>query len=149
MRNYMQTHPFVKSILITEDEIQKKIQDLAKIINEHYKNSRQPLILVGVLRGCINFITDLMRYLEIDCAVDFMYVESYSGNTKQSSTPKIRMDIFNDIKDRDVLIVEDIIDSGKTLIKIVEHLQKKQPNSLRIMTFLDKKCQRKINIEAD
>lgn len=144
----MLNHDLVKEIIITEEQIQSKVIELAKEIQNSYQNIEQPLILLGILRGCLPFISDFMMKLDMECAVEFMYIESYAGNTT-SVEPKIKFDLFGDIKGRDVLIVEDIIDSGRTLIKLVEHLKQKQPKSIKILTLLDKKVKRVANIEAD
>lgn len=145
----MVDHKFVKEILFNEKEIQKRIKELAIEIQDTYKDIDQPLILIAILRGCIFFLTDFMKQLDIECSLDCMYVESYSGKTTASIEPRIKMDILSDIKDRHVLIVEDIIDSGKTLVKIVEHLKEKSPKSVKIVTLLDKKVKRSAKIEAD
>lgn len=145
----MLKHNLVKEILINEEQIQKRIAELAKEIGGYYQNIEKPLVLIGILRGCFPFFSDFMMKLDIESVMDFMYVESYAGQIKVSFEPKIKLDIFSDIKDRDVLIVEDIIDSGKTLVKLIEHLQKKQPKSIKILTLLDKKVKRIANIEAD
>lgn len=144
----MLKHDLVKEIIITEEQIQTKVVALAKEISDYYQDIEKPLVLVGILRGCLPFISDFMMKLDIECAVEFMYIESYGGKTT-SVEPKIKFDLFGDIKDCDVLIVEDIIDSGKTLVKLVDHLKQKQPKSIKILTLLDKKEKRTANIEAD
>lgn len=144
----MQNHNLVKEVLISEEEINKKTKELAAEVSTFYQNNEQPVVLVGVLKGCFNFMCNFMTNLEIDCVLDFMYVESYAGKTESNFQPKIKVDILTDIKDRDILIVEDIIDSGVTLKKIVEHLNKKQPKSIKIVTLLDKKIKRKVDVEA-
>lgn len=144
----MRKHDLVKEILISEEQIQNKIAELAIEVQKHYQNIEKPLVLIGVLRGCLPFFNDFMMKLDIECATEFMYVESYAGQTL-SVEPRIKFDLFDDIKNRDVLIVEDIIDSGKTLIKLVDHLKQKQPKSLKILTLLDKKVKRIADIEAD
>lgn len=145
----MLKHNLVKEIIITEEQIQKRVTELAKEIETYYQNIEKPLILIGILRGCLPFFADVMMKLNIECTTEFMYVESYLGQTSPTIEPRIKFDIFADIKDRDVLIVEDIIDSGKTLIKLVEHLTQKQPKSIKILTLLDKKAKRIVDLEAD
>jgi len=142
-------HDLVKEILISETEIKKRISELAVEIKNHYSNLKKPLVLIGILRGCLFFLSDFMMELDLACAVDFMYVESYAGQKTRIFEPKIKLDIFTNIKDHDVLIVEDIIDSGKTLVKLVEHLKLKAPKSVKILTLLDKKIKREVKIEAD
>ncbi|MGL5268635.1 MAG: hypoxanthine phosphoribosyltransferase [Spiroplasma sp.] len=145
----MLKHDLVKEILITEEQIQKRITELAVEVQNYYQNIEKPLILIGILRGCLPFFSDFMMKLDIECAVEFMYVESYAGQTNVAFEPRIKFDIFADIKDRNILIIEDIIDSGKTLIKLVEHLKQKQPKSIKILTLLDKKIKRIVKIDAD
>lgn len=144
----MLKHNLVKEILITEEEIQNRIKELTIEIGSYYQKIEKPLILIGILRGCLPFFSDFMMKLDIECATEFMYVESYAGKTT-SFEPKIKFDIFQDIKNRDVLIVEDIIDSGKTLLTIVNYLKKSQPKSIKILTLLDKKVKRTVDIDAD
>lgn len=145
----MLKHELVKEVLITETQIKERISELAVEVKKAYPNLKKPLVLIGILRGCLFFLSEFMMKLDLTCAVDFMYVESYAGGKDQAFEPRIKLDIFTNIKDHDVLIVEDIIDSGKTLIKLVEHLKLKQPKSIKILTLLDKKERRKVNIEAD
>lgn len=145
----MLKHDLVKEIIITEEQIQARVSELAKEVGDYYQGIEQPLVLVGILRGCLPFFSDFMMKLDIECGIEFMSVESYIGNIGPVVEPRIKIDIFGDIKNRDVVIVEDIIDSGKTLVKLVEHLKQKQPKSIKIMTCLDKKSKRTADIEAD
>lgn len=145
----MLKHDLVKEIIITKEQIQAKVADLAKEVGTYYQSIEKPLVLIGILRGCLPFFSDFMMKLDIACATEFMYVESYIGQTTAVVEPKIKFDLFDDIKGRDVLVVEDIIDSGKTLVKLVEHLKQKQPKSIKILTLLDKKSKRTADIEAD
>lgn len=145
----MKTHDLVKEIIITEEQIQKRVAELATEVKTYYQDIKQPLVLIGILRGCLPFFSDFMMKLDMECAIEFMYVESYSGQTEAVIEPRVKFDLFGDIKGRDVVIVEDIIDSGKTLVKLVDHLKQKQPKSIKILTFLDKKSKRTAPIEAD
>ncbi|MDQ7982958.1 MAG: hypoxanthine phosphoribosyltransferase [Spiroplasma sp.] len=142
-------HDLVKEILISETQIKRRISQLAVEVKKSYPNLKKPLVLIGILRGCLFFLSDFMMELSLSCAVDFMYVESYAGGKARAFDPRIKLDIFTNIKDHDVLIVEDIIDSGRTLVKLVEHLKLKQPKSIKILTLLDKKVRREVEIEAD
>lgn len=142
-------HDLVKEILISEVQIKKRINELAVEVKKAYADLKKPLVLIGILRGCLFFLSDFMMALDLSCAVDFMYVESYAGQKTRVFEPKIKLDIFTNIKDHDVLIVEDIIDSGKTLVKLMNHLKLKEPKSIKILTLLDKKIKREVDIEAD
>lgn len=142
-------HDLVKEILISEVQIKKRISELAIEVRKSYPNLKRPLVLIGILRGCLFFLSDFMMELDLSCVVDFMYVKSYAGQKTRTFEPKIKLDIFTDIKNHDVLIVEDIIDSGRTLVKLVDHLKLKQPKSIKILTLLDKKSKREVEIEAD
>lgn len=145
----MEKHELVEKILFDNDVINEKTKELAGLVSTYYKNNCQPVILVGILRGCLPFLAQFMLNLSIECIIDFMYVESYSGKTQAMSKPKIRVDIINNIKNRDLLIVEDIIDSGNSLLKIRTYLLEKGAKSVKIVTLLDKKCKRVANIESD
>lgn len=145
----MLKHDLVKEILISEVQIKKRINELAIEVKKHYSNIEKPLVLIGILRGSLFFLADFMMALDLNCAVDFMYVESYAGQKQRSFEPRIKLDIFTNIKDHDVVIVEDIIDSGRTLVKLLDHLKLKAPKSIKILTFLDKKIKREVKIEAD
>lgn len=145
----MKTHDLVKEIIISEEQIQNRVAELATEIRNYYQSIEQPLVLIGILRGCLPFFSDFMMKLDMECAVEFMYVESYAGQTEAVIEPRIKFDLFGDIKGRDVVVVEDIIDSGKTLVKLVDHLKQKQPKSIKILTLLDKKSKRTAPIEAD
>lgn len=142
-------HELVEKILFDNKTINNKIIELAANVSEYYKDKSEPIILIGILRGCLPFLTQLMLNLSIDCVIDFMYVESYLGQTQAMNKPNIKMDVFNNVKNRDLLIVEDIIDSGNSLLKITNHLQALGARSIKIITLLDKKCKRVTNIKTD
>lgn len=145
----LEKHELVEKILLNTKVINNKIVELAKIVSSYYQDNKQPIILVGILKGCLPFLTQFMLNLTIDCLIDFMYVESYLGKTKAISKPKIKVDIISNVKDRDLLIVEDIIDSGNSLFEIRNYLQKLGAKSVKIITLLDKKSKRIAKIEAD
>ncbi len=137
----------VKKILITEEQIQKRIKELGQQITEDYRDKK--LVMVSVLKGSVIFISDLMRAVNIHMQIDFMSVSSYRGGTKSTGVVKILKDLDMDIEGYDVLIVEDILDSGLTLSYIRELLLKRNPKSVKIATLLDKVDKRNIQIEAD
>jgi hypoxanthine phosphoribosyltransferase len=121
--------------LVSEEEIRSRVAELAAEINEDLKDATP--LLVGVLKGCIYFLSDLSRELGGKCAIDFMAVESYEGPTSTGAV-KIRMDLGTNVEGRDVLIVEDIVDTGMTLGYLVELLGARKPKSLRVASLLFK-----------
>ena len=134
----------VKKVLISEEQINARVKDLAKQISADYAG-RQPL-LVCILRGASLFFANLVKHLEIDCTIDFMSLSSYQGT---SSSGKVRMllDIRDDIKDRPVIIVEDIVDTGLTGVYLKELLNARKPSSVEFCTLLDKPKNRKVEIK--
>lgn len=133
-------------VLISEQEIADKIQHLASAINEHYKNSDKELVLVGLLRGSVLFMADLCRQLHKPHELDFMTVSSYGAGTVSSGEIKIVQDLGSEIHSKDVLIVEDIIDSGRTLSKVIEVLQTRDPHSVEICTLVSKPSRREVDV---
>ncbi|WP_342320175.1 hypoxanthine phosphoribosyltransferase [Corynebacterium mayonis] len=128
----------IEAILISEDQLQARIQELADMVSEKYKDSERDLILVCVLKGAVFFLTDFARKLSIPCQLEFMAVSSYGSSTTSSGVVRILKDLDKDIQDRDVLIVEDIIDSGLTLSWLMKNLRGRQPRSLNVITLLRK-----------
>ena len=133
----------MKQILLTEEQIQSKVKELAKILSEEYAD-KDPVI-IGVLKGVVIFFADMVRNIDIPCQIDFMSIASYSGTTSTGRT-EIRKDVSVDIKDRHVVILEDIFDTGTSLEFTVNHLLNKQPASLKVCTFLDKPERRRPGI---
>ncbi|MEZ9057661.1 hypoxanthine phosphoribosyltransferase [Vibrio pelagius] len=135
-------------VMISEQEVQDRVQELGKQITEHYQGS-EDLVLVGLLRGSFVFMADLARAIDITHCVDFMTASSY-GNTMESSRDvRILKDLDDDIKGKDVLLVEDIIDTGNTLNKVKEILSLREPKSVRICTLLDKPSRREVDVEVN
>lgn len=127
-------HPDVEKVLFSEEDIANMVKRLGAQISEDYKG--KDLVLIAVLRGAVVFMGDLMRAIDTDLAIDFMAVSSYGNGTKSSGTVRIIKDLDIDIKDRDVLIVEDILDSGLTLKYLMKNLASRKPASLEVATFL-------------
>ncbi len=144
----MPKDPRFTKILYTKNQIERRIKKLAQWINENYKDSTD-LTLVGLLKGSIPFMAELMKHIEVDHSIDFIVASSYSGKTSSSGNVKIVMDLASDIENKDVIIVEDIIDSGITLNKVKNNLLNRKPKSLKIMTLLDKPSRRKVDIKPD
>lgn len=133
--------------LITEEELHSKVAELGKKISEDYRDKN--LLMVSVLKGSVVFMADLMREVTIPCEIDFMCVSSYGSGVKTSGVVKIIKDLDIDLKDRDLLIVEDILDSGMTLSYIKTMLEQRGTRSIKICTLLDKPERRQADIKAD
>ncbi len=140
MRDY---HDFLGEILIPEEKLHERIVALGAEISEDYKD--KDLLLICILRGGVMFLTDLMRNISIPHSVEFMAVSSYGAGRRESSGEvRISLDLNTSILDRDVLIVEDIIDSGRTLSSVLELLSTRKPRSLTVCTLLDKAERREV-----
>jgi len=135
-------------ILISEAEITARINELAHQITQDYAQTKQ-LVVVGLLRGSFVFIADLVRHLDVPVEVDFMTVSSYGNKMESSRQVRIIQDLETVIEDRDVLIVEDIIDTGHTLSQVIETLATRQPKSLKICTLLNKPSRREVDVPID
>lgn len=136
-----------KKVLYSREEISRSVSRLAEAISEDYRG--KDLVLIGVLKGAFIFMADLIRCLKVPCVLDFIRVASYGSGSVSSGQVVIKKDIETDIEGRDVLIVEDIIDTGITLRFLVEKLRERKPRSLKVCAFLDKKARRKVEFEAD
>jgi hypoxanthine phosphoribosyltransferase len=139
---------FLAEILIPGDVLQARIKELGDQISEDYQG--EDLLLVCILRGGVMFLTDLMRSISIPHSIDFMAISSYGAGVRQSSGKvRINMDLATDIYDRNVLLVEDIVDSGHTIASVLEMLGTRQPKSLRVCTLLDKASRREVDVPLD
>lgn len=134
-------------VLISREQLADKVAELGAKISEDYKG--EELFLIGILKGSVPFMADLMRAITLDVEMDFMSVSSYGSGTKTSGVVRILKDLDSDIAGKNVLIVEDIIDSGLTLAYLKEYLAKRNPKSIKIVTMLSKPARRKADIEAD
>lgn len=137
----------ISEILITEEEIKNKITELGKKISKDYKGKN--LILVGILRGAVIFMADLARKISIPMVFDFIAISSYGAETKSSGVVRILKDLDINIKGKDVLIVEDIVDTGLTLDYLLRMLKSRKPASIKVCTFLTKIARRKVNVKVD
>lgn len=135
-------------IMISSEEIQAKVKELGDEINAHYAQSDKELVLIGLLRGSVIFMADLCRSIEKPHELDFMTVSSYGGGTVSTRDVKILKDLDGEIHGKDVLVVEDIIDSGHTLSKVMEILQTRNPNSIELCTLVSKPSRREIDLEV-
>ncbi|MGI3108038.1 hypoxanthine phosphoribosyltransferase [Dickeya fangzhongdai] len=136
-------------VMISEREVKARVAELGRQISEHYRNSGSDMVLVGLLRGSFVFMADLCRAIDLSHEVDFMTASSYGGGMNSSRDVKILKDLDEDIRGKDVLIVEDIIDSGNTLSKVREILQLREPKSLAICTLLDKPSRREVQVPVE
>jgi len=128
----------IEAILITEEQIRQRTRELAESVAARYADTEDDLLLIGVLKGAIMFMTDFARVLPIPSQMEFMAVSSYGSSTSSSGVVRILKDLDRDIADRDVLIVEDIIDSGLTLSWLMRNLSTRNPRTLEVCTLLRK-----------
>ena len=133
-------------IMISSEEIQAKVKQLGEKINAHYAQSDKELVLIGLLRGSVIFMADLCRAIEKPHELDFMTISSYGCGTVSTRDVKILKDLDGEIHGKDVLVVEDIIDSGNTLSKVVEMLKTRNPNSIELCTLVSKPSRREIDL---
>jgi hypoxanthine phosphoribosyltransferase len=145
MRDYQD---FLQEILISEETLQARIAELGTEIGHDYQD--RSLHLICILRGGIMFLTDLMRQISIPHTIDFMAISSYGAGVRQSSGQvRLTMDLKDNILGRDVLLVEDIIDSGNTISSVLQLLRLRKPTSLRVCTLLDKAERREVEVPID
>ncbi|WJZ03694.1 hypoxanthine phosphoribosyltransferase [Corynebacterium freiburgense] len=128
----------IEAVLISEEALKQRIQQLADRVSEQYRDEEDDLILVCVLKGAVFFITDFARALSIPSQMEFMAVSSYGNSVSSSGVVRILMDLDRDIEGKNVLIVEDIIDSGLTLSWLMKNLRNRKPKSLEVVTLLRK-----------
>lgn len=133
--------------MISSKDIDVKVRELAKRISLDYKDEK--ILLVGLLRGSTIFLADISREIECEASLDFMSVSSYENGMESLRDVKIKKDLEEDIKGRNVVIIEDIVDTGHTLKKVKEMLILREPKSLKICTLLDKPDRREVDIEVD
>lgn len=134
-------------ILFSREAIDKRVRELADVISRDYQGKE--LIVICILKGAFVFMADLMRFLRIPCAVDFVRLASYGSKTLSSQKVVITKDIEAPIENCDVLVVEDIVDTGLTLSYLVKNLKDRNPRTLKVCVFLDKKGRRKVPFDAD
>ncbi len=137
----------IQEVLYSEETLAKIVTDMGAKISEDYKDKN--LLMVSVLKGSVVFMADLMRAITINCRIDFMAVSSYGSGVKTSGVVKIIKDLDIPLAGYDVLVVEDILDSGMTLSYILELLQSRGPKSIKLCTLFDKPDRRTVNIAAD
>jgi hypoxanthine phosphoribosyltransferase len=136
----------IEKVFHSEEEIKAIVTKMGAQISEDYKDKN--LLMVSVLKGSVVFMADLMRAVTIPCEIDFMAVSSYGNGVKTSGVVKMEMDLTRDIAGKDILIVEDILDSGKTLSYLISLLEARNPASIRICTLFDKPSRRQVDVHA-
>ena len=137
----------ILKVLLSEEQLKAKCAEMGARITRDYQGKN--LLLVTVLKGAVVYLADLMRCIDLPCAIEFMVVSSYGSGGKTSGVVKIVKDLDQDLSGRDILIVEDILDSGMTLSYLKGLLQSRRPASIRIATLLDKPSRRKVDLQAD
>ena len=137
----------IQEVLVSEKQLKKRIKEMAEEITRDYAG-KAPL-MVGILRGSVIFMADLVRQIDLPITMDFMVVSSYGAGTVSSGLVNIKKDLEEDIRGRDVIIVEDILDTGNTLVKLTAELLRREPASLKLCVMLDKPSRRTTPIKAD
>ncbi len=135
----------IRNIMISEEEIARRVGELGKQLTEEYKD--KDLLIVGILKGCMLFLSDLVRAIDLPLTMDFMVVSSYGSATKSSGVVRIIKDLEREIEGKDVLIIEDIVDTGLTLSYLIENLKTRNPNSVKVCSLLDKPDRRKAQVD--
>lgn len=134
-------------VRFTKEDISKRVKEIAKQISKDYQN--KDLVAIGLLRGSFIFISDLVREIDKPIVVDFLTTSSYGNNEISNGCVKILSDIREDIEGKDVLLVDDIMDSGNTLKEVKEYILTKKPNTVKTCVMLDKPCRREVDIKPD
>ncbi|WP_303973285.1 hypoxanthine phosphoribosyltransferase [Streptococcus merionis] len=137
----------IKKVLITEEEIRAKSKELGQILTEEYADKNP--ILIGVLKGSVPFLAELIKHIDTHIELEFMIVSSYHGGTQSTGQVNIIKDVDSDVTGRDLIFIEDIIDTGRTLKDLRELFLKRNPASIKIVTLVDKPEGRVVEIEAD
>lgn len=141
-------NPDIDHVLVTQEQLQQKVAELGAQISRDYEG--KDLLLVSILKGGAVFMADIMRAITIPCEIDFMVVSSYGGsNTNSTGLVKVIKDLDTNLDGKDLLIIEDILDTGITLSNLVPMLKMRNPNSVKLCTILSKPSRRKANIEPD
>jgi hypoxanthine phosphoribosyltransferase len=136
----------IKEVLYSEEMISEKIKEMARNISEDYKN--KDFLVVGILKGAVLFAADLIKNITVHCNIDFMVVSSYGNSTKSSGKVTILKDLDYDVRGKNILIVEDIVDSGLTLDFLVNYFKERGVNSVEIATLLSKPSRRKVEVDV-
>lgn len=147
MSKAMELYEDLERVLVTKEEIAEKVRKLGERITQDYKG-KQPIV-VCILKGAVVFFTDLIREIDLPMQIDFMAISSYGSSTKSTGVVKLVKDLDRDVSGHDVLVVEDIVDSGMTLSYIKSELQHRGASSVRIATLLDKPARRRVDLKVE
>lgn len=143
----METEKTIGDVMISQEEILERAKEIGNQITEDYKG--EGVLLIGILRGAVLWMADIMKAIKLDVQIDFMACSSYGAATKSSGVVKINKDLDSDIEGKNVIIVEDVVDSGITLNYLKGYLENRSPKSIKICSLLDKPQGRRVEIEAD
>lgn len=138
----------IDEIILGDNEIQSHVRSIGEDITDHYETNTN-VLLIGVLRGCVPFVADLMRSIQLPVEIDFLAVGSYGQSSESSGVVRVLKDLNEDIKDRHVLLVEDIVDTGLTMNFLLGYLRSRGPASVGICSLLDKPARRKVDVKID
>lgn len=147
-RRSMDLNDHIERVILSREQIAERVRELGATISADYADAERPLLLVAVLRGATLFVADLARAIDGRVEIDFMAVTSYGSTTKSSGVVRILKDLDEDIEDRDVLVVEDILDTGLTLKYLLRNLASRKPRSLEVITLLAKEGKRRVPIDC-
>ncbi len=142
-------HQHLSKVLISEEEIVKRSKELGKEITEKYKNDEKPPILVALLKGSVPFLAEVIKHIELDVEIDFMDVSSYGAGMESTRDIRILKDLDRSIKDRSIIIVEDIVDTGRTLKTVIKILHNKGASSIEVVSLLDKPERREVEVSVE
>lgn len=142
-------HQHLDKVLIEEKDIIERCKQLGKEISDNYRNKVEPPIFVALLKGSVPFLVELMKQVRLDIEIDFMDVSSYAGATESSRDIRILKDLDRSIKDKDIIIVEDIVDTGRTLEAVKKILENKGAAHIETVTLLDKPDRREVSVEVE
>ncbi|MEG0370983.1 MAG: hypoxanthine phosphoribosyltransferase [Clostridium sp.] len=137
----------IKEVLFSEDQIREKVKELARVLSKEYEG--KSVLCIGILKGSVVFLSDIIREMKCEVEIDFMAVSSYGHSTKSSGVVRILKDLNYDIEGKHVVIIEDIIDTGTTLKYLCDYLKARKPKTLKVCCLLDKPERRKADIKAD
>ncbi len=139
----------IVKVLVSEEEVKEHVARLGKEITSHYSGNENDLLVIGLLKGSFVFLADLVREIKLPLVVDFMALSSYGDGTVSTGDVKVVLDLDTSVENRDVLIVEDIVDTGRTFSKVLRMLKNRKPRSLKVCTFLNKPERRIVEVEID
>ncbi len=139
----------IVKVLVTEEEVKQNVARLGREVTNHYSDNDSDLLVLGLLKGSFVFLADLVREIKLPLVVDFMSLSSYGDGTVSSGDVKVVLDLDTSIENRDVLIVEDIVDTGRTFSKVLKMLSNRKPRSLKVCTFLNKPERRIVDVKID